>query len=290
MAQIMETVMLVCFGFSWPLAVYKNIKAKSAKGMSLNFILLIIVGYVAGIIAKISTNTFNFVFVVYLINLAIVSVNLVVYFINLNIDRKNAIKTVLKEMDDTMTDVALSDEILKETEKIKEENKYINKNEIVLFGGKSFSTIDINEVCNDLNINAKIYNRSINGLSLREAIDVLKPCVYDLQPKKLFINLGEKDLENKNFNTEKFISEYRCLLNSVNLNLKTKIYVVSLIENSNMAVQINKKLKALAKEAGAEYADINDIKLSENPRLFIIKNLKMFLRDFPISFSDAMKA
>ena len=80
MAQIMETVMLVCFGFSWPLAVYKNIKAKSAKGMSLNFILLIMAGYMAGIIAKISTNTFNFVFVVYLINLAIVSVNLVVYF------------------------------------------------------------------------------------------------------------------------------------------------------------------------------------------------------------------
>ena len=52
-AQILEAVMLVCFGCSWPMNLVKNYRAKSAKAMSMGFILLIITGYAAGIIAKI---------------------------------------------------------------------------------------------------------------------------------------------------------------------------------------------------------------------------------------------
>lgn len=86
MAQILEAAMLICFGFSWPMSVYKNIKAKTAKSMSLQFILLIIAGYVAGILAKVYTHTYNYVLVVYILNLAIVSANVVVYFINRRYD------------------------------------------------------------------------------------------------------------------------------------------------------------------------------------------------------------
>ena len=83
MTDLLEATMLVCFGLSWPLSLYKNIKAKTAKSMSLQFILLIILGYVAGITAKIINHNINYVLVVYLLNLAIVSANIVVYFINL---------------------------------------------------------------------------------------------------------------------------------------------------------------------------------------------------------------
>ena len=55
MGSILETVMLVCFGFSWPLNVIKAYRAKTAKGTSLPFILLIIAGYIAGISAKLIT-------------------------------------------------------------------------------------------------------------------------------------------------------------------------------------------------------------------------------------------
>ena len=37
MAEILETIMLICFGCSWPMNAYKNAKAKSAKNMSLSF-------------------------------------------------------------------------------------------------------------------------------------------------------------------------------------------------------------------------------------------------------------
>ena len=38
MAELLESTMLICFGLSWPMNLTKNIKAKSAKNMSLQLI------------------------------------------------------------------------------------------------------------------------------------------------------------------------------------------------------------------------------------------------------------
>lgn len=90
MGSIFETVMLLCFGFSWPMNLIKAYNAKTAKGTSLPFILLIIIGYVAGITAKIVTGQTNYVLAAYVLNLAIVLLNLVIYFRNSTLDRKKA--------------------------------------------------------------------------------------------------------------------------------------------------------------------------------------------------------
>ena len=88
MGSLLETIMLVCFGFSWPLNVMKAYKAKTAKGTSLPFVLLIITGYIAGISAKIISGQINYVLIAYILNLAIVSLNVIVYFRNVSLDKK----------------------------------------------------------------------------------------------------------------------------------------------------------------------------------------------------------
>ena len=88
MSSLLETLMLICFGCSWPLNLMKAYKSRTAKSTSLPFILLIITGYIAGITAKVLTGQINYVLVAYLINLAIVSLNLLVYFRNVFLDRK----------------------------------------------------------------------------------------------------------------------------------------------------------------------------------------------------------
>lgn len=85
-SPILETIMLICFGFSWPANVIKNVQARSAKNMSLPFILLIISGYIAGILAKVLSHQINYVLIVYILNLLIVSVNVFIYFRNKKID------------------------------------------------------------------------------------------------------------------------------------------------------------------------------------------------------------
>ncbi len=101
MSEFFEGIMLICFGCSWPMSVFRNIKAKSAKNMSLGFIVLIIVGYIAGISAKVINRNYSFILFVYAFNLFIVSINLIVYFVNCSYDRKkekNCNKNVKGEM------------------------------------------------------------------------------------------------------------------------------------------------------------------------------------------------
>ena len=86
--EILECIMMICFGFSWPISVVKNIKAKTAKSMSLPFILLILFGYLAGVVSKFLSHNINFVLIVYFINILSVCVNLTVYFINRGYDLK----------------------------------------------------------------------------------------------------------------------------------------------------------------------------------------------------------
>ena len=90
MGSIFESIMLICFGLSWPLNVVKAYKARTAKGTSLPFSILIITGYIAGITAKIITGQINYVLIVYLLNLLIVSLNVVVYIRNVALDKKYA--------------------------------------------------------------------------------------------------------------------------------------------------------------------------------------------------------
>ena len=82
MTEVLELIMLICFGMSWPIAVFKSLRSKSTKGKSLIFMIAIIIGYLAGITGKIIGGQINFVLGVYCFNLLIVCTDLVIYFIN----------------------------------------------------------------------------------------------------------------------------------------------------------------------------------------------------------------
>ena len=94
MAEILEIVMIVFFGASWPLNVAKSYRARTAKGKSLPFLLLIFLGYIAGIAAKLLNPTYMsdfgtkwYVLVFYCVNLSMVGVDLLLYFRNYRLDR-----------------------------------------------------------------------------------------------------------------------------------------------------------------------------------------------------------
>lgn len=82
MVEVFESVMLICFGISWPISVYKSITSKSTKGKSAVFMIAILIGYISGITGKIIGNNINYVVVLYLINFVVVSLDLILYFIN----------------------------------------------------------------------------------------------------------------------------------------------------------------------------------------------------------------
>lgn len=88
MAQLFETLMLICFGCSWPLSVWKSYRARTTKGKSALFTVAILIGYVCGIMSKVVAGTINYVLVLYVINLILVATDLGLYFRNAAIDKK----------------------------------------------------------------------------------------------------------------------------------------------------------------------------------------------------------
>ena len=96
LAEILEILMVVSFGASWPINARKAYKARTAKGTSPLFLGLILFGYVCGIASKFINIGFNigstkwYVVFFYILNLVVVSINLGIYFRNRALDAKNA--------------------------------------------------------------------------------------------------------------------------------------------------------------------------------------------------------
>lgn len=97
MAEILEITMIVSFGASWPLNVIKSYKARTTKGKSIAFLLLIFFGYIAGITSKLVNVDYmaNFaskwyVLFFYVLNFIMVGADIVMYIRNLKLDRERA--------------------------------------------------------------------------------------------------------------------------------------------------------------------------------------------------------
>lgn len=86
MSQILEATMLICFGLSWPVSVYKSWTTRRTTGKSLLFLCLIDFGYVVGLVNKILYSR-NYVMVFYCINLFFVTTDIVLYFRNRKLER-----------------------------------------------------------------------------------------------------------------------------------------------------------------------------------------------------------
>lgn len=75
-----EILMLICFGVSWPVALLKTYKTKSVKGKSFLFLLLILLGYVFGIIHKLVYNL-DYVIWLYILNGLLVFADMALWFV-----------------------------------------------------------------------------------------------------------------------------------------------------------------------------------------------------------------
>lgn len=92
--QLCEIAMLCLFGCSWPFNIAKALKAKTAKGKSIGFELLILVGYLVGLFGKLyaykQTGTLAYSVWFYIADILMVSIDLVLYVVNTKRDRAGA--------------------------------------------------------------------------------------------------------------------------------------------------------------------------------------------------------
>ena len=87
-AEICEAIMIICFGLSWPLSVYKSWKSRTAKGKSVGFELCIITGYLCGLAGKFIAGNITYVVFVYILDILMVSFDLILTLRNKVYDRR----------------------------------------------------------------------------------------------------------------------------------------------------------------------------------------------------------
>lgn len=95
MSELLEIIMIVAFGASWPLNVIKSYKARSAKGKSIAFLCLIFAGYIAGITSKFLNESYMnsisekwYVLFFYFLNLTMVGTDIILYIRNRHLDKE----------------------------------------------------------------------------------------------------------------------------------------------------------------------------------------------------------
>ena len=96
MAELLEIIMIVSFGASWPMNVIKSYKARTTKGKSLAFLFLIFFGYIAGIASKLVNDAYMaqigskwYVLFFYVLNFIMVGADLIMYVRNAKLDKEN---------------------------------------------------------------------------------------------------------------------------------------------------------------------------------------------------------
>jgi len=265
LGHLFEAVMLVCFGFSWPLNVIKAFKARTAKGTSLAFIILIITGYVAGISAKFINHQFNYVLAVYFLNLVIVMSNVVVYIRNRALDKKAERVATRRKISELQTKYKNNETFPKEDNmNYKELNNIAEKNAVILFGGALDKEIPVTELAESFSFNFKIYNRSDKNISVKNAADFFTNNIKSLEPEGIIIHLGDKDANFFRTNTSDFDGAYLNLLSTVKAaNPKCRIAIVSVMnERKDKNInEMNRHIKAIADSEKCDFINLDNAKL-----------------------------
>lgn len=95
--DLLEALMILCFGLSWPISIRKSWISRTAKGKSLFFEFFIWIGYIFGIVRKfmlLSAATaplgwlFYLGFAFYFLNMAEITVDMALFFRNSKLDKE----------------------------------------------------------------------------------------------------------------------------------------------------------------------------------------------------------
>ncbi|MCI1964777.1 MAG: hypothetical protein LKJ17_01380 [Oscillospiraceae bacterium] len=105
MSELLEAAMILCFGLSWPISIYRSYVSQTAKGKSLFFEVFLWIGYIFGIVRKFlqfsagdgGSMLFYLGWFFYVLNLVEISIDMLLYFRNVRLDRERENEVVVEE-------------------------------------------------------------------------------------------------------------------------------------------------------------------------------------------------
>lgn len=147
-------------------------------------------------------------------------------------------------------------------------NSFAEMGGIVILGGTEDKEIPLCELKQAFNLTSKLYNRSLDSLSVTSASQLYDTCIAPIRPETLLLHIGSSDLKLFEESSSEFDKQYRTLIEHIRYTDKTcSIVIISLKnpDNSPVISDLNKHLKYIA---DSEHCKFSDIALSRiwNPR------------------------
>lgn len=88
LGNILEIAMLLCFAASWPFNIYRSWKSRTVAGKSIMFEVIVVIGYFCGIGSHFANDQINAVIGFYVLDICLVSVDMILFFRNKKLDRQ----------------------------------------------------------------------------------------------------------------------------------------------------------------------------------------------------------
>lgn len=196
-------------------------------------------------------------------------------------------------------------------------NKYVKKGETVFVGSSLMEFFPINELQQTLEKQYIIYNRGVAGYVTDELLKTMDECIFDLEPSKIFINIGTNDIGSANgeYSKEKLIANYDEMLTQIGERLpECKVYVMAYYPCNSVAdfdgidkemkelrfktrnnasiLEANAAVEELAKKHGYEFINVNEGLSDEEGNLkaeYSVDGIHMYANGYEIVLNNMKK-
>lgn len=191
------------------------------------------------------------------------------------------------------------------------QNQNAVKGQVVFTGSSLMEMFPIEEWVKELGEDAPIvYNRGVGGYRTTDLLPILDACVFELAPRKVFINIGTNDLSDPDIPIEQVMENYDQIITQIEKNLPgVMIYMMAYYPINNdaaeewmkpcLAIRTNEKIRAaneqvakLAQKHGQKYIDVNAPLTDEQGRLkaeYTIEGMHIKPEGYRTIFADVMR-
>ena len=188
-------------------------------------------------------------------------------------------------------------------QRFKRLNLYVKPGQILFAGSSLMEQFPIYEFLQDFDLPYTIYNRGVGGFTSAELLENIEDCIYSLQPKHIFLNIGTNDLNGPDYSQEALIARYTQILHGIRKHLpQAKLYLLAYypvnatVGNRNPYMKAvlehrtntriaaaNAAVQALAAQHGAQFLDLNTPLCDENGELkeeYTIEGMHMYANGY----------
>lgn len=189
-------------------------------------------------------------------------------------------------------------------------NKDAVKGQIVFTGSSLMEMFPVEEWVKELGPDAPIvYNRGVGGYKTSDLLPILDACVFELEPRKVFINIGTNDLSDESIPLEKVMSNYDRIITQIEERLPgVVIYMMAyypvnydvaaeemkpclLIRTNEKINRANELVEQLATRHGQRFINVNTPLMDEQGRLkaeYTIEGMHIKPEGYRAIFEDVM--